>query len=160
MRYLLILTMITFISCNRNAKNTNSQSSTINIEKENIRKAIINNYDFFDKNDLSDSLTFNRYKTLFSDSFVLVPSEGKPLSDKETILEEWRVLFKENKAVFDLTINRIEVSGNLAYALYHYDEKLTNIKTNELYFEVTQSAIAILRKDELGEWKFEALRYN
>jgi ketosteroid isomerase-like protein len=136
------------------------ENNTISLEKEAVKKAIMYNYDFFHKNDLSDSLTFNRYKNLFADSFVLVPSEGKPLSDKETILEEWRELFKENKANFELTINRIEVSGNMAYVLYHYDEKLTNIKTGDLYFKVTQSAIAVLRKDALEKWKFEVLRYN
>jgi ketosteroid isomerase-like protein len=134
--------------------------STTNSDKEDVRKAIMYNYDFFHENDLSDYQTFDSFKALYSDSFVLGPSEGKPLLDKETILEEWRALFKENRGEFKLTINRIEVSGTLAYALYHYDEKLTNIKSGDVYFEVTQSAIAILRKDILGKWKFEALRWN
>ena len=160
MRYLLILTLITFTSCNKDSKSMDSEITTINSDRDDVRKAIMYNYDFFHENDLSDSLTFNRFKALYSDSFVLGPSEGKPSSDKETILEEWRKLFKENKGKFKLTINRIEVSGNLAYVLYHYDEKLTNIKSGDIYFEVTQSAIAILRKDSLGKWKFEALRWN
>jgi len=138
----------------------NSEIATNSSDKEDVRKAIMYNYNFFHENDLSDSLTFNRYKTLYSDSFVLGPSEGKPLSNKETILEEWRELFKNNKGKFELTIDRIEVSGNIAYVLYHYDEKLTNIKSGDIYFEVTQSAIAILRKDVVGKWKFEVLRYN
>lgn len=160
MRLLLVLTMITFISCNRNSKYMDTEITRINSDKEDVRKAIMYNYDFFHKNDLSDNNTFDRFKALYSDSFVLGPSEGKPLSDKETILEEWRKLFNENKGEFKLTINRIEVSGNLAYVLYQYHEKLTNIKTGDVYFEVTQSAIAILRKDILGKWKIEFLKWN
>lgn len=137
-----------------------SETTTISSNREHVKNSIMYNYDFFQENDHSDSLTFNRYKALFSESFVLGPSEGKPLSDKETILEDWRKMFKENKGKFDLTINRIEVSVNLAYALYHYDEKLTNITSGDIYFEVTQFAIALLRKDAGGKWEFEALRYN
>ncbi len=130
------------------------------MQKEAFRNAILYNYDFIDQNDLSDSLTFNRYKTLFGDSFDFALSEGKPLLDKETTLVEWRSLFKENKATTKLTIDRVEVSENMAYSLYHYEVVLTNIKTGDLYFEKTQSAVAILRKNKKGEWKFEVLSYN
>ncbi|TJY35878.1 YybH family protein [Pontimicrobium aquaticum] len=158
MKKLIYLILIIFFACNN--KKNNTALATTNSDKDAVRKAIINNYDFINNNNLSDSLTFNRFKTFYSDSFVLGPSEGNPLSNKETILEEWRELFKENKATFDLKINRVEVSGNLAYVLYHYNEKLTNIETGDLYFEVIQSAIAILKKDSFGNWKFEVLRWN
>ncbi len=160
MRNLLALILIVLVSCNRDSNNNSVGLNTSISDKDDVRKAVMYNYDFINNNNLADSLTFNRFKALYSDSFVLGPSEGKPLSDKETILEEWRELFKENKGKFNLTINRIEVSGNLAYVLYHYDEKLTNIQSGDVYFEVVQSAIAILRKDSNGNWKFETLRWN
>ncbi len=160
MRYLLILTLITLISCNKNSKEVDLEITRVSSDKEDVRKAIMNNYDFFNENDLSDSTTFNRFKAFYFESFVLGPSEGKPLSDKETILEEWRELFKENKGNFNLTIDRIEVSGDLAYVLYHYDEKLTNIQSGDIYFEVVQSAVAVLRKNSEGNWLFEFIRWN
>ena len=160
LKFLITLIFIAFVSCNRGSKENSVDLNTNISDKEDVRKAVIYNYDFINDNNLADSLTFNRFKSLYSDSFVLVPSEGKPLSDKETILEEWRGLFKENKGKFNLTINRIDVSGDLAYVLYHYDEKLTNIESDAIVFDVVQSAIAVLRKDADGNWKFEALRWN
>ena len=160
MRYLLLFAAISILSCNQNTKDMEKDTITTNSAENNVREFIDYNYNFFDKNDLSDNGTFDRYKALFSDSFVLISSEGKPLSNKETVLEKWRKLFKVNKAKFDLTIDRIEVSGDMAYAIYHYHEKLTNIESGELYFEVTQSAIAILKKNSAAEWKFEVLKYH
>lgn len=148
------------VACNKNSENMDPMNDTIGSDREDVRKTIMDHYDFINENDLSDSLTFDRYKTLFSDSFVLGPSEGKPLSNKKIILEDWRKLFQENKGKFELTINRIDVSENMAYALYHYDEKLTNIKSGAIYFEVTQSALVVLRKDTEGKWKFEALMWS
>ena len=160
MRYLLLFTVISILSCNQNTKNIAKDTNTTNSAENNVRETILYNYNFFDENDLSDNDTFDRYKALFSDSFVLISSEGKPLSNKETVLEEWRKLFKVNKAKFELTIDRIKVSGDMAYVIYHYHEKLTNIESGDLYFEVTQSAIAILRKNSAAKWKFEVLKYH
>lgn len=152
MKKILLIILLALVAC----KETPNDEQDI----ENVRKTIINNYEFINNENMADSLTFNRFKTFYSNAFVMGPSEGKPLSNKETILEEWRELFKHNKGKFNLTINRIEVSDDLAYVLYHYDETLTNIKTGELFFEVVQSAVAILKKDAQGEWKFVFLRWN
>ena len=160
MRYLLGITMILMLSCNQNSKEMSTKKEFTNTSEKDVRDALMYNYEFFDNNDLSDNEVFDQYKSLFSDSFVLVSSEGKPLIGKEIILEEWRKIFKENKAKFELTIDRIEVSGNMAYVLYHYHEKLTNITSGDLYFEVTQSAIAILKKNNEEKWKFEVLKYH
>lgn len=160
MRNLITILFILLLACNKAPKEKALDMHTNNSAKDEVKKAVMHSYEFVNSNNLADSLIFNQYKTFFSDSFVLGPSEGNALADKETILEEWRQLFKENKGRFNLTINRVEVSGDLAYVLYHYDEKLTNIESGDLFFEVTQSAIAILRKDADGNWKFEALRWN
>lgn len=160
MRNVIICLFIAFASCNSSSdKNTTNLNMATSV-KEDVEKAIKYNYEFISTKNLADDATFNQFKTLYTDSFVLGPSEGKALSNKETILNEWRELFLENKGVFNLTIDRIEASGDLAYVLYHYDEKLTNIQSGEVFFEVVQSAIAVLRKDTSGNWKFEALRWN
>lgn len=129
-------------------------------DEEVVRQTLLSLYDFINKEDLTDSLTYNKFKTFYDEKFVLLPSNAEPLSDKETILEGWRGLFKTHKGNFDVTIDRIEVSGDMAYALYSYREVFTNLKTKEKQVDVMHSAISILKRDAKNNWKVVVTRWT
>jgi len=154
MKYLSLILFILLFACTAENKNDSvEQEDTSKSDVEIVKQTLLSSYDFINNEDLTDSLTFNQYKSFFDDAFVMLPREGKPLSNKETILEGQRRLFKTHKGNFDVTIDQIEVSGDLAYVLYHYHEVFTNIETGENLYDIMHSAIAVLKKDMQGNWK-------
>jgi len=156
----LILSILLFACTAKNKNDSVELEDTSKSDVEIVKHALLSSYDFINNEDLTDSLTFNQWKSFFDDDFVMLPSEGKPLSNKETILEGFRGLFKTHKGHFDVTIDRIEVSGDLAYVLYHYHEVFTNIETGENLYDIMHSVIAVLRKDAQGNWKTVVLRWT
>ena len=161
MKSLSLILFILLFACMAENKNESVElEDTSRSDVEIVKQALLSSYDFINNEDLTDSLTFNQYKSFFDDDFVMLPSEGNPLSNKETILEGFRGLFKTHKCNFDVTIDQIEVSGDLAYVLYHYHEVFTNIETGENLFDIMHSAIAVLRKDVEGNWKLVVLGWT
>ncbi|MEA1886475.1 MAG: DUF4440 domain-containing protein [Bacteroidota bacterium] len=151
-KYLLSLIVFIFlagISC---------QNKTTTSSENELKEAFLSMYDFFNNEDLTDSLVFNRFKSQYTDDFVLLGDNGSIPIEKESIFNSWEGMFKNLKPNFDITIDRLEVSGNLAYILYHYHEVFTNIETNETVIDVMHSAIMVLRKDEDNNWKCSVLK--
>jgi ketosteroid isomerase-like protein len=138
----------------------NKKQSSVSNEKEIVKARLLSLYAFINEQELTDSLTFNRLKDFYSDDFVMLPGKAKPLTNKETILEGWRGLFKENKGNFDVSVDRLDVSENLAYALLHYHETFTNIKTGERGIDAMHSAVTVLKKDAKGIWKVSFVHWN
>lgn len=153
-KYLLSLFVLIFlagISC---------QNKTTESPEDEVKEAFLFMYDFFNNIDLTDSLTFNKFKLLYTDDFVFLGNSGSIPHEKESILKSWEEMFKNLKPNFDLTIDRLEVSGNLAYILYHYHEVFTNIETDETVIDVMHSAIMVLRKDGDNNWKCSVLKWT
>ena len=158
--FFLMISAIILFACTTENKSDSVVSEDTSKSQEEVKKAIMHYYGLINNEDLSDSLNFNQFKALHADNFVLIPSEGKPPSDKETILEGWREFLKNNKGNYDITIDRLEVSGDLAYVLYHFHEIYINIESGEKVFDVMHSAIMVLRKDAQGNWKTVVLRWT
>jgi ketosteroid isomerase-like protein len=153
-KYLLSLIVLIFlagISC---------QNKTTESPEDEVKETFLSVYDFFNNEDLTDSLTFDKFKSLYTDDFVFLGDEGNIPLEKESILKSWEGMFKNLKPNFDVTIDRLEVSGNLAYILYHYHEVFTNIETNETVIDVMHSAIIVMRKDADDNWKCSVLKWT
>jgi ketosteroid isomerase-like protein len=148
---LIVLISLAGISC---------QDKTTESPENEVKVAFLSMYDFFNNEDLADSLVFNRFKSQYTDDFVFLGDNGSIPVEKESLLNSWEGMFKNLKPNFDITIDRLEVSGNLAYILYHYHEVFTNIETNETVIDVMHSAIMVLRKDEDNNWKCSVLKWT
>jgi|GEM_PF-6301441 hypothetical protein len=79
---LLLLSSVCFAAFGQ-AKQQGSMSK----EKEIVKAQLLSMYEFINKQDMTDSLTFNKLKEFYTDDFVMLPGKANPLSDKETILE-------------------------------------------------------------------------
>ncbi len=53
----------------------------------------------------------------------------------------------------DITIDRIEVSGDLATVFYRAHEIMENRKSGEVIFDGYHSALSVLRQDDSGKWE-------
>ena len=146
---LIVFIVLAGISC---------QGKTPESPEDEVKEAFLAMYNFLNNEDLTDSLTFNKYQSLYTDDFVILGDGGSVPLEKESILKSFRGMFKSYKPNIDITIDRLEVSGKLAYVLYHYHEVMTNIETNEKVIDVMHSAIMILRKDEDNTWKCSVLK--
>lgn len=152
---LIILTGASAVCFGQNSKNNKLES-----EKDIVKARLLSLYDWINMQDLTDSLTFNKLKDFYAEDFVMLPGKAKPLSDKETILEGWRGLFKENKGNFDVGIDRVDVAGEMAYVLLHYHETFTNLQTGVKGIDVMHSDVTILKKDSKGVWKIRFVHWN
>lgn len=146
---LIVLISLAGISC---------QDKTTESLEDEVKAVFLSMYDFFNNEDLADSIVFNKFKSQYADDFVLLGDNGSIPIEKESIFNSWEGMFKNLKPNFDITIDRLEVSGNLAYILYHYHEVFTNIETNETVIDVMHSAIMVLKKDEDNNWKISVLK--
>lgn len=161
MKNLTFMLFILLFACSVESQKDSLTAEDISASnKQEVEKALMSVIDFINNEDLSDSLTYNRYKALYHDDFVLLPSNGEPISDKETILEGFRGFLKNNKGSFDITIDRLDVSGNLAYVLSHYHEVFTNIESGENVVDIMHSAIFVLKKDANNDWKIVVWRWT
>jgi len=148
---LIVLLILAGISC---------QKEPTKAPEDEVKETFLSVYDRFNNEDLSDSLTFNNLKLLYADDFVFLGDKGSIPHDKESILQSWEGLFKNLKPNFEVTIDRLEVSGDLAYILYHYHEVLTNIETNDTVIDVMHSAIMVMKKDADNNWKCSVLKWT
>ena len=162
MKDLVFLLILFLFACSTEPKKDPPTEEDISISnKQEVEYVIRSFFDFSNNEDLSDSLTYNRFKAFFHDDFVLLPDHGEPLSDKETIWEGYRTFNKTNKGHFDVTIDRLDASDSLAYILAHYHESFTKRETGEVAFEVNHSAIFVLKKkDANNEWKIVVWRWT
>jgi ketosteroid isomerase-like protein len=153
-KYLLSLILLIFlagISC---------QDKTSESPENEVKEAFMSMYEFLNNEDLTDSLIFNKYQLFYTDDFVFLGDGGSIPGDRESILKSLGGMFKNLKPNIDVTIDRLEVSGSLAYILYHYHELMTNIETNETVFDAMHSAIMVLRKDADNNWKCCVLKWT
>ena len=153
-KYLISLFVLLFFAA-FSCQNTATEST-----QDEVKETFLSMYDYFNNEDLSDSLIFDKFKSFYTDDFVVLGDDGNLPLQKESVFRSWEGLFSNIDPNFDVSIDRIEVSGNLAYVLYHYHEVLTNIKTGETVIDVMHSAIAVMRRDADNNWKCSVLKYT
>ncbi len=102
---------------------------------------------------MSDSVAFNKFKGLYKDDFTVMWNSGDSALPKDTILQGWRGFLAGAKANFTPVIDRMDVSCDLAYIVYHYNERFSDLKTGKEFINTMHSAFAVFRKDKGGEWK-------
>lgn len=110
-------------------------------------------WDFFNNENLTDSSKFNQYLAFHADDYIVLGENGNLPSNGEQQFTWLYGFLKNHKPRFDITIDRVEVSGDLAYILFHFHEEFTQIDTEEKIVDAMRSAIYIMRKDSFGNWR-------
>ena len=155
---LLILFLIT--SCDTKTNTTGKTENQGKPSAEEAREAFDSFWALFNNEDLSDSLTFNRFLSFFADDFLMTGNEGA-FPDRATGLLDWlRGEVKTHKPNFDITVDKVVASEDLAYILYRYHETFTEIETGDITTDVMHSAIMILRKNEEGTWRCVFMKFT
>ncbi|MCJ7692968.1 MAG: hypothetical protein MUO22_06080, partial [Sedimentisphaerales bacterium] len=103
--------------------------------------------------DLSDSSKFNQYMAFYAEDYVVIGEMGNSLSSGEQQFAWLSEFLKTHQPKFDITVDKVEVSCDLAYILFHFHEEFTRIATGEKIVDAMPSAIYIMRKDYNGNWK-------
>jgi len=122
-------------------------------EKEKIKKEFLSVWEFVNTADFTDSLTFKKYLENYADDYFAFNKDGEPpVAGKSSLM--WLGNFlNTHEPKIDITIDRIEVSGDLATVFYRAHEIMKNRKTEEVIFDGYHSALSVLRRDESGKWE-------
>jgi ketosteroid isomerase-like protein len=156
----LLLVVIVFFSGCRQSQSTDSpKEDVIKTAKDEAKRALLSVYDFINTNDLSDSLTFNKWPSYFTKDILFISSNGK--APNPFPFDMYRGIFKTLKVSYDqMTIDRVDASGDLAYVLYHFHELAKKIETGEVVKDALISAVVTLKKDAAGKWKIAVIGYS
>ena len=161
---ILALTTVLF-SCNTNPeKDKETKSTTKNstkIDSVAVTQVVLSMLDAAMTTDLSDSLTFDQWTNFFTSDFLYGESGGKPAIEMgKDGFKLTREAFKDSRINYDeITIDYVDASCDLAYVSYHYNATVTTIKTNETQ-GISNTALAILRKNKAGAWKVAYQSFN
>lgn len=150
--YLPVLLLFFLLQIGNSNGHTLSKIQT-NDENEKVKKEFLATWEYLNSADFTDSLAFKKYLEFYVDDYVHFYKEGDPPSIGKNSLLWIGNFLKNNKPHFDVSIDRVEVSDDLAVIFYHYREIMINRKTGETTFDGMHSAMMVLKKKESGNWK-------
>lgn len=155
----LFLAIGLLLGCQQNKSADSPQIDAAKTDKEDAEQALISVYDFINKSDLSDSLTYNKWPSFFTDDILFISSKGQ--APNPFPFDMYRGVFKTVKASYDgITIDRVDASGDIAYVLYHFHEVVKKIENSEVVKDTLISAVVTLKKDATGKWKIAVIGYS
>jgi len=151
--YYLTSILCFFVLISANVAGSNLTANQLDDEKEKVKKEFLAVWEFFNSTDFTDSLNFKKYLENYADDYVSFSKEGEPpVTGKQSLM--WiGGLLKKYKPKFDVTVDKIEVSGDLAVVFYHYHEFFTSRETGDVAVDTHHSAMSVLRRDEGGKWE-------
>jgi hypothetical protein len=151
---ILFISLGLLTACQQDKPTNSTNEGSTPTDSEGAKQAVLSMHDFVMTKDLSDSLTFNKWTSFFTNDFLWSGSKGlPPIKMGKDGFKGYRAIFKDIKASYDgITIDYVDASCNLAYVSYQFHEVVTVIKTNEVDHEVLISALVTLKKDEAGKW--------
>ena len=101
---------------------TQSESS-----EASARQAFDAYWDNFNNLDLSDSLNYNKNLDFFADDYLQIGKEGKPPGNGKGTFKWLGDYVQTHKPKFDITVDNVDASKDMAYFLYRYQETFTNV---------------------------------
>jgi ketosteroid isomerase-like protein len=113
----------------------------------------------FNKGNLNDSATFSAFRSFYDSTFVVFGQPGSPPVSGTTVLDTLRRFVQHHKPHLFISLDRIEVSQNLAYILYHYRETASDSESGRIVLDGSRSACMVLKKDSNGNWKCVSLTW-
>lgn len=145
-----ILILFLFNSCDSRTNTTDNQNKS---HTEEARSAFDAAWDVLNNQDLSDSLTFNKFKSFFADDFQTIGDEGHPPDNMEWLFPFLRGKVKTHIPNADITVDKVDASEDFAYVLFRYRETFRERATGKITIDVMHSSVMILKKNEEGIWK-------
>lgn len=97
--------------------------------------------------------------SLYADEPILMPQDQPTLIGKGAIRPLYQAILKELTFESDVTVEEIEVSGDLGYYRTSYTFKATPKSEGET-IEVTGKTLFIVKRQKDGNWKISRLMDN
>jgi len=88
----------------------------------------------------------------YADDIVQMPPEEPAIDGKEALRASWREFLDANTSAWDLTVEDIEISGDLAFARGGYTATTTEKDDGEVEEEEGNS-VFVLRRGSDGTWR-------
>lgn len=88
----------------------------------------------------------------YAEEIVQMPPEEPAIVGKEALRASWQEFLDENTSVWDLTVEDIQISGDLAFARGEYTAATTEKDDGEIE-EEEGNTVFVLRRESDGTWK-------
>ena len=133
--------------------------SPVNYTQE-VQQAFESFWSKFNGGQMADSIVFNQTMSFFADDLLMPGDTGKLPGDGKGLFGWLKGYVQNNKPFFDVTVDRIEATKDMAYVLYRYHETFTDLATGEYSVDVKHSAIMVLRRNDDGIWKCVVMKFT
>jgi ketosteroid isomerase-like protein len=152
--YYTFIFLFFFVFNNANVKGSNLHENQSGDEKEEVKKEFLAIWEYFNTADFTDSLNVNKYFENFTEDYLTFLKEGDaPVPGKSADKKRYTGYFNRAKPKYDITVDKIEASVDLAVVFFHYHELWTDLKTGEKIVEADHSAIRVMKRDTNKKWK-------